>query len=177
MRILLLLAALVYLHPLKAQLQSTQSSKGFIKRIEHGVYIDHRLILPYTHVNVSLRSNLTFEIGMLDLPTAINLYFNQTIQNAAGSYAWMINPMEEFAGYNGRPRNKEMFYLVGYSTQKGKYRSNIQCGVATTEAYTFKTSLYYRILNVSNTFVDLGIHFQTGDQRRYVFFGYSWGIE
>ena len=150
-------------------------SQSFINSIEHGVYIDHRLIYPYTQISLTTNSGLYFEGGMLDLPGDIYLHFNNTVQNRAGSLAYLINNMEEPAEYKGNPYSV-YYYSIGYSSKYGKYRQILQTGYSSRD-FMIKTSHYYRVIDAGGGFLDLGIHLQFGEQRKFIFFGYSWGID
>jgi hypothetical protein len=171
-----ILVALLCLISLSSYSQSKSYPNRFIKSIEHGVYIDHHLVFPYTHIALTTKSQISFELGMLDIPSRVNFRFNQTIQQQAGNLAWMVSNVEEFAEYKGRPRKKEFSFLIGATFQKNKFRYVLQTGRSTTELYLFKFSHYYRVIGIDNGFVDLGLHWQLGEKRRFVFFGYSWGI-
>ena len=156
--------------------QPTSFPKSFIKSIEHGVYIDHYFVFPYTHLNLTTKSNFSFEVGMIDLPEQINFRFNTVIQQQAGNLSYLIPNVEEFAEYKGRPRKKEFTFFAGKTIQKNKFRYILQGGTSTTETYVFKFSHYYRVIAVDSGFMDLGLHYQLGEKRRFIFFGYSWGI-
>lgn len=172
----LLLTFLLYLLSLSSYSQSNSFSNSFIKSIEHGVYIDHYFVFPYTHLNLTTKSNLSFEVGMIDLPEQINFRFNTVIQQQAGNLSYLIPNVEEFAEYKGRPRKKEFTFFAGKTIQKNKFRYILQGGTSTTETYVFKFSHYYRVIAVDGGFMDLGLHYQLGEKRRFIFFGYSWGI-
>ncbi|WP_391594408.1 hypothetical protein [Winogradskyella sp.] len=140
------------------------------------MYIDHHFVFPYTHLNLITKHNFSFEVGMIDLPEQINFRFNTVIQQQAGNLSYLIPNVEEFAEYKGRPRKKEFTFFAGKAIQKNKFRYILQAGTSTTETYVFKFSHYYRMLNVDGAFMDLGLHYQLGEKRRFIFFGYSWGI-
>ena len=156
--------------------QSSSFPNSFIKSIEHGVYIDHHLVFPYTHLGLTTKSNLSLEVGMIDLPSVVNFRFNNVIQQTAGRLRYLLQPVEEFAEYKGRPRKKEFTFFAGKIIQKNKFRYILQAGTSTTETYVFKFSHYYRVINVDGAFMDVGLHYQLGEKRRFIFFGYSWGI-
>ncbi len=172
----LLLTFLLCLFSLSSYSQSSSFPKSFIKSIEHGVYIDHHFVFPYTHLNLTTTSNISFEVGMIDLPEQINFRFNNVIQQQSGDLSYLIPNMEEFAEYKGRPRKKEFTFSVGKVIQKNKFRYILQAGTSTTETYVFKFSHYYRVIAADGGFMDLGLHYQLGEKRRFIFFGYSWGI-
>lgn len=172
----LLLTFLLYLLSLSSYSQIKSYPNSFIKSIEHGVYIDHNFVFPYTHFNLTTTSNLSFEVGMIDLPEQINFRFNNVIQQQAGDLSYLIPNVEEFAEYKGRPREKEFTFFIGKSIQKEKFRYILQAGGSTTETYVLKFSHYYRVINTDGAFMDLGLHYQLGEKRRFIFFGYSWGI-
>ena len=65
---------------------------------------------------------------------------------------------------------------MGIVIQKNNFRYLLQGGTSTTENVIVKFSHYYRVINNDGGFMDLGIHFQLGEKRRFVFLGYSWGI-
>lgn len=155
--------------------QSYTPSNSFIKSIEHGVYIDHRFTYPYTQLSLTTNSGLYLEAGMLDIPGDINIHFNSTIQNRAGNLAYLINNMEEPVGYHGNPYSV-YYYSIGYSSNHGKYRQVLQTGYSSKD-FMIKTSHYYRVIDVGGGFLDLGCHLQFGEQRKFIFFGYSWGID
>jgi len=171
-----ILTFLLYLLSLSSYSQIKSYPNSFIKSIEHGVYIDHNFVFPYTHFNLTTTSNLSFEVGMIDLPEQINFRFNNVIQQQAGNLAYLIPNVEEFAEYKGRPREKEFTFFIGTTFQKEKFRYILQAGKSTTEIYTFKFSHYYRMLDVDGAFMDIGFHYQLGEKRHFIFFGYSWGI-
>ena len=171
-----ILVALLCLISLSSYSQSKIYPNSFIKSIQYGLYIDHRFIFPYTHMALTTKSQISFELGMLDIPSRINFRFNQTIQQQAGNLAWMVSNVEEFAEYRGRPRKKEFLFLMGATLQKKKFRYVLQTGRSTTELYLFKFSHYSRVIGIDNGFVDLGLHWQLGEKNSFVFFGYSWGI-
>ncbi len=113
---------------------------------------------------------------MIDLPEQVNFRFNIVVQQQAGGLSYLIPNMEEFAEYKGRPRKKEFTFFAGKTIQKNKFRYILQGGTSTTETYVFKFSHYYRVIAVDGGFMDLGVHYQLGEKRRFIFFGYSWGI-
>lgn len=172
----LILTFLLYLLSLSSYSQSSSFPNSFIKSIEHGVYIDHHFVFPYTHLNLTTQRNFSLEVGMIDLPEQINFRFNNVIQQQAGGLSYLVPNVEEFAEYKGRPRKKEFTFFVGKTIQKNKFRYIFQTGTSTTEAYVLKFSHYYRILDVNGAFMDLGLHYQLGEKRQFIFFGYSWGI-
>mgnify|MGYP001034798066 FL=1 len=151
-------------------------SQSYIKSIEHGVYIDHQLTYPYTQVGVTTTHGLYFELGMLDLPTKININFNNTIQQRAGRFSWMINNVEEPVGYKGTPRWKEFYYSIGYSSQIKWYRGIVQYGYSYNN-YMIRISQYARVIKSEPGYLDLGIHLQWSEHRQFLFFGYSWGFD
>ena len=171
-----ILTFILCLLSLSSYSQSNSFSKSFIKSIEHGVYIDHHFVFPYTHLNLTTNSNLSFEVGMIDLPEQVNFRFNMVVQQQAGGLSYLIPNMEEFAEYKGRPRKKEFTFFAGKIIQKNKFRYILQAGTSTTETYVFKFSHYYRVINVDGAFMDVGLHYQLGEKRRFIFFGYSWGV-
>lgn len=152
----------------------TLKSQSYINSIEHGVYIDHRFTYPYTQICLTFKSGIYFEAGMLDLPGDIHLRFNNTIQNRAGNLAYLVNNMEEPLNYNGNPYSV-YHYSIGYSSKYGKYRQVLQTGYSSRDLM-IKTSHYYRVIDAGGGFLDLGCHLQFGEQRQFLFFGYSWGI-
>ena len=129
-------------------LSVTSKSQSFIKSFDHGVYTDHNFVYPYTQAGLTLFNNLYFELGMLDLPTEVSLNFNNTVQNRAGQFSYLINNLEEPAYYRGPKRNKELYYSVGLSTQHKRYRQILQMGFSYGELMV-KTSNYYRAIDVS----------------------------
>ena len=171
-----ILTFILCLLSLSSYSQSKSFSKSFIKSIEHGVYIDHHFVFPYTHLNLTTNSNLSFEVGMIDLPEQVNFRFNMVVQQQAGGLSYLIPNMEEFAEYKGSPRKKEFTFFAGKIIQKNKFRYILQVGTSTTETYVFKFSHYYRAISVDGAFMDIGLHYQLGEKRRFIFFGYSWGI-
>ena len=140
------------------------------------MYIDHHLVFPYTHLGLTTKSNLSLEVGMIDLPSVVDFSFNNVIQQTAGRLRYLLQPVEEFAEYKGRPRKKEFTFLMGIVIQKNNFRYLLQGGTSTTENVIVKFSHYYRVINNDGGFMDLGIHYQLGEKRRFVFLGYSWGI-
>ena len=153
----------------------SQSYVNQIKSIEHGVYTDHNFTYPYTQVGVAIQNGVYFELGMLDLPTEIDISFNQTVQQRAGRLSWMINNIEEPIGYKGTPRYKEFYYSVGYVRQFKRYRGILQYGYADDDSM-IKMSNYYRAIDASPAHLDIGVHLQYGLKRKFLFIGYSWGI-
>ena len=113
---------------------------------------------------------------MLDLPTKINFRFNQTIQQRSGRLSWMVPNLDEFAGYSGNVRYKEFYYSIGYSKQIKRYRAIAQCGYIQSQPFG-KISNYLRMIDVDNTFLDLGLHFQFDSKYQFIFIGYSWGVD
>jgi len=152
-----------------------QSYVNQIKSIEHGVYTDHNFTYPYTQVGVAIQNGLYFELGMLDLPTKIDINFNQTVQQQSGTLSWMINNIEEPVGYRGTPRYKEFYYSVGYVRQFKRYRGIIQYGYSYKDSM-IKISNYYRAIDSSPAHLDIGVHLQYGMRRGFLFIGYSWGF-
>ena len=153
----------------------SQSYVNQIKSIEHGVYTDHNFTYPYTQVGVAIQNGLYFELGMLDLPTKIDINFNQTVQQQSGTLSWMINNIEEPVGYRGAPRYKEFYYSVGYVRQFKRYRGIIQYGYSYKDSM-IKISNYYRAIDSSPAHLDIGVHLQYGMRRGFLFIGYSWGF-
>jgi len=151
-------------------------SQSYIKSIEHGVYTDHNFVYPYTQVGATVLNGLYFELGMLDLPTEINMNFNSTIQTRAGRLAYLINNVEEPVSYRGPQRNKELYYSVGLATQYKDYRQILQVGISYGE-FMVKTSNYFRVIDVTNAYLDLGVHLQYGERRQFLFIGYSYGLD
>ena len=109
----LLLTFLLYLLSLSSYSQPSSFPNSFIKSIEHGVYIDHHFVFPYTHLNLTTQRNFSLEVGMIDLPEQINFRFNNVIQQQAGGLSYLVPNVEEFAEYKGRPRKKEFTFFVG----------------------------------------------------------------
>lgn len=167
----------LYLVLLLCMFSSKLYSQSFIQSVEHGTYIDNRLVLPYTQLSIAFTSGLIFEAGVLNLPDAINLRFNQTIQNRSGNLSYLINNIEEPVHYRGRPRDVEWYLYLGSLYRIGRYRIIPQLGFTTTYYLSGKISQYYRVLSNQGTFVDLGIHYQHRNKSHYIFFGYSWGLE
>ncbi len=157
--------------------QSFTPSNSFINSIEYGVYIDDNLTYPYTQGVITLASGLVIEGGMLDLPSTINIRFNNTVQNKAGRLSYLINNMEEPVEYNGPERKPEWYYYLGTSIQFGKYRVIPQAGFSSTYGGSGKISQYYRVIDVDGAFLDLGLHTQFCERRNFVFFGYSFGVD
>lgn len=151
-------------------------SQSYVKSIEHGVYIDHAITYPYTQLGVTTTHGLFLELGMLDIPTEVNLRVNNTVQNRAGSLSYLINNIKEPLGYRGSPRFKELYYSIGYSSQIKKYRYVIQCGYSYNNSM-IKLSQFYRVIENGPAYVDLGLHLQLGMRRQFLFFGYSWGVD
>ena len=152
-------------------------SQSYINSIEHGVYIDNYFSYPYTQLAVTLTDGLFFEAGMLDIPSSVNIFFNSTVQNKAGRFAYLINNMEEPVHYNGSPNNLEWYYYVGTSVNFGKYRLIPQVGATSNVTVAGKLSQYYRVLDVDGGFIDLGLHAQFSERRSFIFIGYSWGVD
>lgn len=150
-------------------------SQSYVKSIEYGVYIDHALTYPYTQVGVTTKHGLYFELGMLDIPTDVNIRFNNVVQQRAGRLSWLINNLEEPIGYNGSPRYKEFYYSIGFSSQIKRYRCILQYGYSYND-YMIKLSQFYRVINQKSSHLDLGLHLQWGERRQFLFFGYTWGI-
>jgi len=150
-------------------------SQSYIKSIEHGVYVDHRLTYPYNQVVLTTQSGFFFEASMLDLPGDINLHFNSTVRNRAGNLAYLINNIEEPVGYRG-DANHRMYYSIGYMTSYRRLRQGIQIGRG-SRGRIFKISQYYRAIDMQGGYLDLGIHFQVEYKYEFIFFGYSYGLE
>lgn len=167
----------LYLVLLLCTFFSKLHSQSFLQSIEHGTYIDNRLILPYTQLVMTFKSGLTFEVGALDLQSSVNLRFNKTIQNRAGQLRYLINNLEEPIQYNGRPRDTEWYFFLGGMYRRKRYRITPQVGLANTHSLSIKVSQYYRLLSNQGSFVDLGIHYQKRFGSGLFFFGYSWGLE
>lgn len=150
-------------------------SQSYIRSIEHGVYIDHNLTYPYNQVVLTTSSGFYFEASMIDLPGDINISFNTTVQNRAGNLAYLINNMEEPVGHKGNP-NFRSYYSIGYMTPYKKYRQGIQAGIG-SRGTIFKVSQYYRAIDADGGFLDLGLHFQVEQNYKFIFFGYSYGLD
>lgn len=168
----LLYIALVLCTPL-----SKLHSQSYINSIEHGVYIDNHLTYPYTQLAITFNQGLFVEAGMLDLPSSININFNNTVQNKAGRLSYLINNMEEPVSYNGAPREPEWYYFIGTSLKFNKYRIVLESGATSRSSLAAKISQYYRVLNTEGAFIDLGLHTQFCSNRSFFFFGYSWGVD
>ena len=162
--------------PLKSQSQSSKT-QSYINKIEHGVYIDNYITYPYTQMSITFTNGVVVEAGMLDIPSSINIRFNNTIQNRAGKFRHLVNNLDEPVSYNGTPNNLEWYYYIGSSVDFGKYRLIPQVGVTSRTSISGKLSQYYRVLDSDGAFVDLGIHLQICDRRQFIFFGYSWGLD
>ena len=168
---------LLYIALLLCTPLSKLQSQSYINSIEHGVYIDDNLTYPYTQGVITLGGGLVVEGGMLDLPSTVNIRFNNTVQNKAGRLSHLINNMEEPVEYNGPERKPEWYYYIGVAIQSGKYRIIPQAGFSSTYGGSGKISQYYRVLDVDGAFLDLGLHTQFCDRRNFVFFGYSFGVD
>jgi hypothetical protein len=140
------------------------------------VYTDHNFVYPYTQVGVTVLNGLYLELGMLDLPTEIDINFNSTIQTRAGRLAYLINNVEEPVSYRGPQRNKELYYSVGWSTQHKGYRQVLQAGTSYGE-FMIKTSNYFRVIDATNAYLDVGVHLQYGERKQFLFIGYSYGLD
>lgn len=114
---------------------------------------------------------------MLDLPSSINIRFNNTVQQQAGGLSYLVNNMEEPVEYRGTPREPEWYFYIGTSLEFGKYRIIPQGGTTSYANVAGKLSQYYRVLDNQGAFVDLGVHIQFCERRNFVFIGYSWGVD
>lgn len=169
MKRFLYIAILLCIFPPKLYTQS------YIKSIEHGVYTDHNFVYPYTQIGVTVRSGLYFELGMLDIPTEINIGFNNTVQNRAGRLSYLINTLEEPISYRGPQRNKELYYSVGKSFQYKRYRQIIKAGIS-YGGFMVKSSNYFRVIDATHAYLDLGAHIQYGERKQFIFIGYTYGL-
>jgi len=149
---LLYIVILLCILPLNLKSQSSKIS-SYLKSVEHGVYIDDNFIYPYSQVGFTFAHRLYFETGMLDLPSSINIDFNNTV------------PVQ----YNGPERDIERYHFVGLCFDWGRYRVIPQVGSDTHSNASIKLSQYYRLLDVEGAFVDLGLHTQFSDSRNFVF--------
>lgn len=140
------------------------------------MYTDHNFVYPYTQVGVTVFNGLYFELGMLDLPTEVNINFNSTVQGRAGRLSYLINNLEEPVSYRGPERNKELYYSVGTSFGYKGYRQVIQAGVSYGE-FMAKSSNYFRVIDATNAYLDIGVHVQYGERRQFLFIGYSCGLD
>ena len=160
-------------------LTTTLKSQSYIKTIEMGAHIDSHISRPYYNLLVTNKHDIFLEVGMINISNSIDLHFNSTIQQQAGSYRYMINDVDEPFSYSNRNGSVINYVSIGYSTPFRNYRTMIKAGTSRCKDHTISVSQNIRVLgrkSDSDHYLDFNIHFKNGAKRDMLIFGYSAGI-